>query len=97
LNSLGSFSQPHIFLKTAVLDARFNGFKESSYILIDERSQSIFITLRLAKLLRLKQFFRENLLFFGFSMNQKYFSMRHDIRLVKCFYVKSSLSFNTFW
>jgi hypothetical protein len=85
-NSLGSFSQPYIFLKTAVFDARFKGFKERAYIFIDEGSQSIFITLLLAKLLRLKQFFRQNLLFSGFSTNPKYFSRRHDIRLVKYSY-----------
>jgi hypothetical protein len=85
-NSLGSFSQPYIFLKTAVFYARFKGFKERAYILIDEGSQSIFITLLLAKLLRLKQFFRQNFLFSGFSTNPKYFSRRHDIRLVKCSY-----------
>ena len=67
--SSGPFLQPYVFLKTAVVEAHFKGFKERANILIDEGSQRTFITSRLAKLLRLKPLWRESLLLSGFSMN----------------------------
>lgn len=66
----GSFLQPYVFLKTAVVEALFKGFKERANILIDEGSQRSFITSRLAKLLRLKPLWRESLLLSGFAKNQ---------------------------
>lgn len=66
--SSGKFTQPYVFLKTAIVETRFKGFKERANILIDEGSQRTFITSRLAKLLHLKPIWRESLLLSGFSM-----------------------------